>query len=99
MEDNFIVKLADDKIEGEFKIKMTPDPPWQEIDHILLTVSGGYSISVVEIFNRIGGKTRFTFDEKIKKEKFEAGFFKFHLPEGTKVVDEEGMQEKKINKL
>jgi len=98
VEDNFVVKLADDKIEGGFKIEMTPDPPWREVDHILLAVTRGYNIRVVEIFNRIGGKTKFTFDEKIKKEKFEEGFFKFHVPEGVKIVDEEGIQENKINK-
>jgi len=98
VEDNFVVKLADDKIEGGFKIEMTPDPPWQEVDHILLTVTGGYNIRVVKIFNRIGGETKFTFDENIKKEEFEEGFFKFYVPEGVKIVDEEGIQEKKINK-
>lgn len=77
--------------KGEYRLKLIPNPSWPEIDHIkLLVVRGDYHIRVVEIHNYIGSITRFTLGDLSVRERFEEGFFKFHIPDGVKVIEEGG---------
>jgi hypothetical protein len=42
----------------------------------------------VEIYNILGGLTRFRLGDKIKEEAFKEDFFRFKIPEGAKIVEE-----------
>jgi outer membrane lipoprotein-sorting protein len=90
VEENFDVNLMDNDTDGEYRLRLTPNPPWQEIQHIQLSVDRGNSaIRVVEIYNYVGGMTRFTLGNLTVQEKFEEGFFGFVVPEGVKVIEGE----------
>ena len=88
LEENFKVAMGGRNDKGKYEIRMTPDPPWQEISRITLTVTTEYDIDVVNIHNQLGGMTRFTLDGLVAKEKFDKGFFRFVLPEGVTLIDE-----------
>jgi outer membrane lipoprotein-sorting protein len=88
VEENFKVEMGLRNERGEYQIQLSPDPPWQEINRIILTVTPEYKIGVVNIFNQLGGITRFTLDSLAAREKFEKGFFRFVPPAGVKLIDE-----------
>lgn len=76
---------------GKHLLKLTPTPPWPDIQHVNLSVAGGdYAIEVVEIYNYLGGMTRFTLGEIRVQKTFEAGFFEFVVPEGVRVIEGAG---------
>jgi outer membrane lipoprotein-sorting protein len=76
--------------KGDYQLKLIPNPPWPQIDHINLSVvRGDYHIRVVEIHNYIGSITRFTLGDLSVQERFEKGFFKFIIPDGVTVIEEE----------
>ena len=88
VEENFEVEMGANNDRGEYQVQLRPDPPWQEIDHIVLWVTKDYNIGVVNIHNRLGSITRFTLESLKVEEKFDKGFFQFVLPEGVKLIDE-----------
>jgi outer membrane lipoprotein carrier protein len=91
VEESFMVVLAGVDEGGNYRLELTPKPPWPDITHILLTVArGDYRITVMEIHNVIGGLTRFTLGPRTAQKSFEPGFFQFQPPEGVKVIDGEG---------
>ena len=77
---------ADDS--GHHRIYLRPDPPWAEVDRIVLTITGDHEITVVDIHNQLGSITRFTLGTLTVKETFEDGFFCFEPPEGVEVADQ-----------
>jgi outer membrane lipoprotein-sorting protein len=85
---NFQIVMNDQTEQGNYQIELIPDPPWQEIDRIILTVNHSYEIKVVNIHNQLGTITRFTLDDLTIKETFEKGFFEFIVPEGAQLVEE-----------
>ena len=88
VEESFHVVLGDMSGKGKYQLKLTPDPPWPDIDHIDITVAqGDYHILTVEIHNYIGGITRFILGDFTKKEKLEPDFFSFVAPEGVRVIE------------
>ncbi len=89
VEDSFLAVLADQ--EGDrYRIELTPRPPWPEVTHILITVlQKEYRIAVVEIYNPIGGITRFTLGPPTEKKAFDGGFFEFDPPQGSKIIESE----------
>lgn len=87
---NFQIVMSDQNEQGKYKIELIPDPPWQEIDRIALTVTRAYDIQVVNIYNQLGTVTRFTLVGLIVKDNFEKGFFEFILPEGVRLKEEGG---------
>ncbi|MCP4669312.1 MAG: outer membrane lipoprotein carrier protein LolA [Deltaproteobacteria bacterium] len=88
VEENFKVEMGAKSEQGEYQIQLTPDPPWQEINGIILTVTREYDIRVVNIHNQLGSITRFTLEGLTAKETFDKGFFRFALPEGVQLIDE-----------
>jgi outer membrane lipoprotein-sorting protein len=87
---NFQIMMSDQTEQGKYQIELIPDPPWQEIDRIVLTVTHTYDIRVVNIHNQLGTITRFTLEGLTVKDNFEKGFFEFILPEGVELVEEKG---------
>jgi len=88
VEDSFKVQLQEKDEKGDTKIVLVPDPPWQEIDRIVLTVSPEYEIQSVRIFNALGSVTRFNLGDFTIGKTFEKGFFEFVAPPGINVVIE-----------
>lgn len=89
-EEAFQIAMLDRNEQGEIQIELKPDPPWQEIDRIVLTVTKTYDVSVVGIHNQMGGITRFFLKDMIVKGTFEKNFFRFDPPEGIELVKKEG---------
>ena len=85
---NFQIVMNDQNEQGKNQIELIPDPPWQEIDRIILTVTRTYDIQVVNIHNQLGTVTRFTFKSMIVKDNFGKDFFEFAVPEGVQLVEE-----------
>jgi outer membrane lipoprotein-sorting protein len=88
VEENFQVAMLMQEEQGAYKIELRPDPPWQEIDRIVLTVTDGYDIGQVDIHNQLGSITRFRLEGLAEREKFDKEFFRFTAPEGVKLVKE-----------
>jgi outer membrane lipoprotein-sorting protein len=91
VEERFRVRLSAPNEGGGYQLELFPHPPWEEIDHIVLTLANGYDIRVVEIYNQLGSITRFTLSDLLVQEKFEKGFFQFFLPEDVQLVEEGGL--------
>ena len=91
VEESFDVMLMEMDDKGNHQLKLIPNPPWAEIHHIMLSLSqGDYTIHKVEIHNQIGGITRFILGDLSLKKIFPEGFFRFVVPDGVKVIQQEG---------
>ena len=91
VEESFDVMLTERDEKGDYQLKLIPNPPWAEIDHIMLSISQrNYTVRRVEIHNQIGGITRFTLGDLSVKEQFPQDFFRFVPPEGVKIIEQEG---------
>lgn len=91
VEESFDVMLMETDEKGAYQLKLIPNPPWVEIQHIMLSISEeDYTIRKVETHNQIGGITRFILGDLSVKEKFPEDFFSFVAPEGVKVIEQEG---------
>jgi len=88
VENSFQVLLKDQSKSGKYKIELIPDPPWQEISKINLTVTEKYEIQTVRIHNLLGSITVFKLGDFTEKEGFEKGFFQFIVPEGVRLIVE-----------
>ena len=83
-----ILQKGEDE-KGAMILEVTPSPSWGEIDHIDLTITPGtFHIQKVEIYNLLGGLTRFKLGDSVKEERFKEDFFKFSPPAGTRVIEE-----------
>jgi outer membrane lipoprotein-sorting protein len=71
-----------------YGLELRPEPPWEDIDRIILTITRDFRIAVVTIHHIIGGITRFERGELKAQSDFPDGFFKFTAPQGVKVVQE-----------
>jgi len=90
-EESFNIILTSPGHKGEYGMRLIPNPPWPQIDHIDLSVDKrNYGIRRVEITNYAGGITSFILGELTVKEKFEENFFSFEVPEGVRVIEEGG---------
>jgi len=84
--DNFKVALQEKDEKGDNEIVLVPDPPWQEIDRIALTVSPEHEIRSVRLFNTLGSVTRFNLGQFTLGKTFEKGFFDFFAPPGVNLI-------------
>lgn len=89
VEQSFVVLQKGEDDKGALILELTPSPSWGEIDHIDLTLTpGSFHIQKVEIYNLLGGLTRFKLGDSIKEERFKDDFFKFTPPPGTRIIEE-----------
>jgi len=89
VEEGFVVSWKEEEGIPSLKLELSPKPSWPDITHIDLYVTpGDYRIERVEIFNILGGLTRFRLGDKIGQESFREDFFRLEIPEGTRVVEE-----------
>ncbi len=90
VESRFKVTLTAYGTEMGHELKLDPDPPWEQIDHIKLWVDPeNFHIRVLETYNYLGGLTRFTLEEPAAQGVFEKNFFHFLIPDGVTVIEEE----------
>jgi outer membrane lipoprotein-sorting protein len=84
---NFEITYRDDPGTSTYQLVLRPDPPWKDIDHLeLITRKGDFVIKQVDIFNTIGGLTRFMLSDMRKNVLLDEGLFSFSAPSGTKVI-------------
>jgi outer membrane lipoprotein carrier protein len=84
--ERFQLTVVSEEDEG-YQLELRPDPMWEQVDHMLVTLDGAYVVRGVEIHNSLGGITRFRLKPMTEKAHFETGFFRFTPPEGVQVVD------------
>ncbi len=87
--DRFQVTLSGDQKQGEYQLELKPDPPWEEISRVTLTLTPRHYIRVMDIHNQLGSITRFKL-EGLKEEKFNKDFFRFIVPDGVRLIEEGG---------
>jgi outer membrane lipoprotein-sorting protein len=90
VEERFEVTLLDPNELGEYQVELRPNPPWQNIDRIILAVTSEHNIRIVGIHYQLGSVTLFTLKDIAAKQDFEKDFFSFVLPEGVQLVEEKG---------
>jgi len=89
VEQSFVILQKGEDEKGALILEVAPSPAWGEIDHMDLTITpGSFHIQKVEIYNLLGGLTRFKLGDSIKEEQFRDDFFKFSPPPGTRVIEE-----------
>jgi outer membrane lipoprotein-sorting protein len=88
VEESFVVVLVSED-EKDITLELTPNPPWPDVHHInLLIHPKDYLIGKVEVYNIMGGLTRFTLGKVTEQKKFKQDFFSFVPPEGVRVLEE-----------
>jgi outer membrane lipoprotein-sorting protein len=88
MEESFLITLKAGPETTLYHLILTPEPPWQEIDHLeLIMLKRDFSIKRIDIYNTIGGLTRFLFSRWEEKDLFKKGFFSFSPPLDIKVIE------------
>lgn len=91
VEENFDVVQSDLDNNLEYNLKLIPTPPWEDIDHIAISViRDDYDVHVVEIHNVLGNITRFILGDFSVEKDLTDEFFRFVPPEGVKVIREKG---------
>lgn len=89
VEESFVILQKGEDDQGALILEVTPSPSWGDIDHIDLALSpGSFHIRRVEIYNLLGGLTRFKLGDSLKEEKFKDDFFRFTPPAGTRIIEE-----------
>lgn len=86
VEERFAVSYGGAAEDGSEQIVLRPDPPWEEIDHVVIGVAPDHRIRKVAIHNMLGSVTTFTLEEPEPKTSFPEGFFRFVPPEGVRTI-------------
>jgi len=88
VKNNFQITLKTGPETTTYHLILRPEPPWQEIDHLeLIMLKQDSSIKRIDIYNNIGGLTRFLFNRWEEKGPFKKGFFSFSPPSDVKIID------------
>jgi len=88
VKNNFQITLKTGPETSTYHLILRPEPPWQEIDHLeLIMLKQDFSIKRIDIYNNIGGLTRFLFNRWEEKGPFKKGFFSFSPPSDVKVLE------------
>jgi outer membrane lipoprotein-sorting protein len=88
IKDDFQITLKTGPETTSHHLILRPEPPWQEIDHLeLIMLKRDFSIKQIDIYNNIGGLTRFLFNRWEEKGPFKKGFFSFSPPSDIKVLE------------
>jgi outer membrane lipoprotein-sorting protein len=89
VEEGFVVSLREAEEGKPLRLELTPSPPWPDVTQIDLHVNpADYTLEKVEIYNIMGGLTRFKLEGAIKQQSFEERFFRFDIPEGTRIIED-----------
>ena len=85
---NFTIACKDNLEASTYQLALRPEPPWKDIDHLELIIGkGDFIITQVDIFNTIGGLTRFMLSDLWEDVSLQEGLFTFFPPLGVKVIE------------
>jgi outer membrane lipoprotein-sorting protein len=71
-----------------YHLILKPEPPWEEIDHLeVIVLKRDFALEQVDIYNNIGGLTRFLLTDWEERDRFGEEFFSFSSPPGVKVLE------------
>jgi len=88
IKNNFQITRKADPETTTYHLFLRPEPPWQEIDHLeLILLKRDFSIKRIDIYNNIGGLTKFLFNRWEEKGPFEKGFFSFSPLSDVRVLE------------
>ncbi len=88
VEESFVVVLVGEDEKG-LTLELTPNPPWPDVQHINLSVNPkDFLIQRVEVYDLMGGVTRFYLGEVTEQKKFKQDFFTFVPPQGVQVIED-----------
>ena len=88
VEESFVVVLVSEDEKG-ITLELTPSPSWPDVHHINLLINPkDYLIRKVEVYNILGGLTRFTLGKVREVKKFNPDFFTFVPPDGVRIIEE-----------
>jgi outer membrane lipoprotein-sorting protein len=88
IKNDFQITLKTGPETTTYHLVLRPEPPWQEIDHLeLIMLKRDFSIKQIDIYNNIGGLTRFLFNRWEEKGPFKKGFFSFSPLPDVKVLE------------
>lgn len=91
IEESFDIIQSSLDDEGDLQLALIPNPPWEEIDKIILWVDrSDFHIRIVEIHNILGDITRFILGNLSVQDQLKEDFFRFVAPEGVQVILENG---------
>lgn len=86
---NFEISLDSHSDTSVSCLTLKPDPPWADIDHLeVVILKSDYTIKQVEIYNMVGGLTRFVFSGLKETDRLAETFFSFSPPHGTKIIEQ-----------
>jgi len=88
-EKRFHIELLEPTRDSAFQLKLTPAPPWEQVDYLVVSFSRALEIKGLEIHNLLGSVTRFTIEGLKAAGPFKKGFFHLQVPEGTEVIEEQ----------
>ena len=89
VEEGFVVSLMEEEAGKPLRLELTPNPPWPDVVRIDLHVTTpDHTIEKVEIYNIMGGLTRFKLDGVVTEATFQEDFFRLRIPEGTRIIEE-----------
>jgi outer membrane lipoprotein carrier protein len=89
VEESFDIALVDLSDKKKHQLELFPNPPWQEVEHINIIISKESNhIRVVEVFNYLGGMTRFILGNYKERDNLNKKFFIFDVPKGVEVIEE-----------
>ena len=86
-EKRFHIALLEPTKDSTFRLKLTPDPPWEQVDYLVASFSRTLAIKGLEIHNFLGTVTRFTINNLKPAGPFANDFFKLQVPENTKIIE------------
>jgi len=88
VEESFVVVLVGEDEKG-INLELTPNPPWPDVHHINLVIDPkDYLIGKVEVYNIVGGLTRFVLGKVTEQKRFKQDFFTFVPPAGVRIIEE-----------
>jgi len=86
--DNFLIDLTQDTKTKTHQLILRPEPPWQDIDHLEVVLGqGDLVISEVNIYNSIGGLTRFFLSDWQENVPLHEASFTFSPPPGIEIIE------------
>jgi outer membrane lipoprotein-sorting protein len=89
VEEGFVVSLKEEEAGKPLRLELSPSPPWPDITRIDLHVTPpDYTLEKVEIYNIMGGLTRFKLDGTIQRGNFKEDFFRLKIPEGARIIED-----------
>jgi outer membrane lipoprotein carrier protein len=72
-----------------YQLILSPDPPRPNLAHInVIVLREDFTITQIELHNKVGGLTRFILSGWQERAQFDPGFFSFSPPQGTKVIEQ-----------